>query len=121
MDRGFYIEGLNGFPGPFIKYINKWLTPEQVLSLLGENNNRKAYWVTSIGIYIPDNEVKVITAKDPGSIPNKIVGELGYMADKLFKPKDSEIALSQMTIENYDKFWGSSSCWKKMIDYLINI
>ena len=53
MDRGFYIEGLNGFPGPFIKYINNWLAPEQVLSLLGDNKNRKACWVTSIGIYIP--------------------------------------------------------------------
>ena len=25
-DAGYYIEALNGFPGPFIKYINQWLT-----------------------------------------------------------------------------------------------
>ena len=32
-DAGYYIKTLNGFPGPFIKYINKWLTAEDVLKL----------------------------------------------------------------------------------------
>ncbi len=120
MDRGFYIKGLNGFPGPFIKFINKWLTPEQVLSLLGSNTNRDAYWVTAIGVYIPGKEVIVFASKDIGSVPLRIFGELGYMADKLFQPEKSEISLSQMTKENYDKFWENSACWKEMIGYLTN-
>lgn len=120
MDRGFYIQGLNGFPGPFIKYINRWLTPEQVLGLLGDNTNRDAYWVTAVGVYIPGKEVNVFTAKDIGSVPLTIAGELGYMADKLFQPKLSEVALSQMTKETYDKFWEGSTCWREMINYLIS-
>lgn len=118
MDRGFYIQGLNGFPGPFIKYINKWLTPEQVLGLLGSNTNRDASWLTAIGVYIPGRDVKVFAAKDFGSVPDRIYGELGYMADKLFQPENSETPLSQMSKADYDKFWESSACWKDVIEYL---
>lgn len=33
-DVGWYIEALNGFPGPFIKYINQWLTSDDLLKLM---------------------------------------------------------------------------------------
>lgn len=40
-DVGYYIEALNGFPGPMIKFVNQTLTSEQLLRLMhGETNRR---------------------------------------------------------------------------------
>ncbi len=33
-DVGWYISALNGFPGPFIKYVNEWLGPDDFMRLL---------------------------------------------------------------------------------------
>ena len=33
-DAGWIIPALNGFPGPFMKYMNKWLTAEDFLNLM---------------------------------------------------------------------------------------
>ena len=30
-DGGFYIEALNGFPGPFVKFVNQWLAAQDLL------------------------------------------------------------------------------------------
>ena len=30
MDRSFSIDSLNGFPGPFVKYINQWFTSKRI-------------------------------------------------------------------------------------------
>ena len=32
-DAGFYIDALNGFPGPFVKYVNQWFSVEDLLRL----------------------------------------------------------------------------------------
>src|SRR5688572_23435775 len=39
-DGGVYIKSLNGFPGPFIKYINKWLIGEDLIKLLENKEDR---------------------------------------------------------------------------------
>jgi hypothetical protein len=39
-DGGFHIEALGGFPGPFVKFVNQWLTVEDLLSLMRGKENR---------------------------------------------------------------------------------
>lgn len=39
-DAGYYIEALNGFPGPFIKYINEWLSADDILRLMAGKEDR---------------------------------------------------------------------------------
>jgi len=39
-DVGYYFNAFNGFPGPFIKYINKTLTPSDLLNLFREKQDR---------------------------------------------------------------------------------
>ena len=40
-DVGYYIEALNGFPGPFVKHINQWLSGEDFIKLMEGKSNRK--------------------------------------------------------------------------------
>jgi XTP/dITP diphosphohydrolase len=118
MDRGLYIEDLNGFPGPFVKYINKWLTPEQILCLLGDGKNRVAYWLTSIGLYLPEVGVRTFSSRDYGTISTEAAGDRGYVVDKIFQPGDNNLTLSQMSKEESSDFWESSFCWKELIEFL---
>ena len=118
MDLGFYIEALNGFPGPFIKFVNKWLSEDQILKLLEGKNNRKAYWITALGLFLPGEEVKIFASKSYGEVPKKISGNRGYMGDKLFRPLESKLVLSEMSETEYNLFWNNSSCWQEMITYL---
>src|SRR4051812_41372602 len=39
-DSGFYIDALNGFPGPFIKFINQWFSVEDLLRLMHDRLHR---------------------------------------------------------------------------------
>ena len=41
MDAGYYIEALNGFPGPFIKFVNDWFYEDDYHNLLWGKNNRQ--------------------------------------------------------------------------------
>jgi len=45
-DHSFYIREL-GFPGPFMTYVDKVITPEQLLKILDTLNNRDAYFELS--------------------------------------------------------------------------
>ena len=40
-DDGWIIPGLGGFPGPYMKYINEWLTPEDLLRLTAPLTDRR--------------------------------------------------------------------------------
>ena len=40
-DVGYYLPALNGFPGPFVKWINQTLTPENILAMLGAEGERR--------------------------------------------------------------------------------
>lgn len=39
-DVGYYIPALNNFPGPFIKFINQTLQPEDILALMHKKEDR---------------------------------------------------------------------------------
>src|SRR5690606_64360 len=54
MDAGFFIAALGGFPGPFVKYVNEWLSEGQLLTLLNGSNDRSAYFLDATAIGFPD-------------------------------------------------------------------
>lgn len=50
-DRGFFIESLNGFPGPYVKLMLSTIGVEGVIKLLDNVSNRNANFLTGIGYY----------------------------------------------------------------------
>lgn len=57
-DGGCYIEALNGFPGPFIKYINKWLSAGDLLNLMKGKKNRRVFWRDCLAYCEPGKKPK---------------------------------------------------------------
>ena len=67
-DVGFMINCLNGFPGPFIKFINNWLRPNDIMSIMRDKQDRTASFVGAFAYATPKGKVKVFTAITTGKI-----------------------------------------------------
>lgn len=120
MDVGLSINALNGFPGPFVKYINEWLSEEQLLRMLDKKDDRTAYFIDALAIGFPDGTTKVFTHKTMGRIAAK--GEYTpskWPANSLFIPDNYSIPLGRMTEQEQTDFWDSENKnWEKLTEYL---
>jgi XTP/dITP diphosphohydrolase len=86
IDTGFFVEELNGFPGPFVHYIDKQLGCEKFLKILKGAKNRKAYIKVALGYCEPGEKPVIFSHKIPGVIVDKIKYKEGSFIDKLFIP-----------------------------------
>ncbi len=40
-DAGWIIPSLNGFPGPYMKFVNEWFSPQDFLNLMRDKTDRR--------------------------------------------------------------------------------
>lgn len=120
MDAGFFILALNGFPGPFVKYINEWISEEQLLRMLGANDDRTAYFTDALAVGFPDETVKVFSHKTMGRLANE--GEYlpsKWPANSLFIPDGHTTPLGSLSTEAQTDFWHSQNeNWPNLVTYL---
>ena len=83
-DSGLFIKQLNGFPGPFSAFIFKTLGLKGILTLMGESENREAYFQSSLALKI-GKEIKIFSERVHGVISEKIT-DLGWGYDPIFIP-----------------------------------
>ncbi len=118
MDAGFFINALKGFPGPFIKYVNDWLTQEEFLALLSNKDDRSAYFEDATAVAFPDGRSEVFSLKTYGSVSTQInpVSDK-WPANLLFIPEGHTEALGFLSPEEQNKFWGDGN-WPQVIQFL---
>lgn len=73
-DTGFYVEALNGFPGAKASFFDYTCGAENLLKLMEDEDDRKAYFKTAVALY-HDGEVEVFTGRMTGKIPDEPRGE----------------------------------------------
>lgn len=118
MDVGFFITTLNGFPGPFIKYVNDWLTQDDFLKLMEGKDDRSAYFEDATAIGYPDGTSGVFSLKNHGSIAiSKDPINNRWPVNLLFIPLDHERTLGSMSDDDQNKYWGDGN-WPKLIEFL---
>jgi len=124
-DGGCYIEAFNGFPGPFIKYINGWLTPQDLLNMMKGKTKRKTIWRDCLAYCEPGKKPKTFVCYFEGEIARKrgkvlFRKEYGWM-DSLFIPHGYTKTLSEVPMEGYLAFWSDpkgDDSWQKLVKYL---
>jgi len=60
-DSAFHIPALNGFPGPYVKYILKTLGARGILKVADSVTNRHAYFESSLTLMFDENTFKSFT------------------------------------------------------------
>ena len=122
MDAGYYIETLNGFPGPFIKYINRWLSSNDLLKLMEGKANRKVNMQFCLGYCEPGQEPITFLSEASGQISQR-----AFKSDKPRVTPMDEILIpdgfdktdSEVPREEMIKFWSKvESYWTQLSDYL---
>lgn len=85
-DSGWLIPALNGFPGPYMKYINQCFTPQDFLSLMA-NHEDKTIILRETIVYIDTDTIKVFSHDFNGTFVASPRGSSG-------PPSDMAISLS---------------------------
>ena len=72
-DRGFFIPALNGFPGPFVKFILDSFSYKGLIKLMANEKDRRAIFSYAVAYYDGKKD-KVLVANEVGFITNKPKG-----------------------------------------------
>lgn len=104
-DGGFFVEGLDGFPGHYVKFVLKTIGVEGLLKL---TDSRKCYFKDVVA-YTEDGEnIHIFTNKEYGRLadePRPIENNRAW-SDlwKIFIPEGRDKTLGQFTNEEYEEY-----------------
>jgi len=119
-DAGYYFTALNGFPGPFVKYINQWLTVEGMLALMGDNDDRSVLVKGALGYCEPNRESVIFTVKIRGSMLKQPDPQArGSIMNQVFIPEGFDTAIGAWSEEQQRAFWVEREFfWADLAAYL---
>ncbi len=107
-DAGLFVEGLNGFPGPYAAYVYKTIGNKGLIELMRNVKTRKAYFESAVAYMSGD-------LKSPLSFSGKVEGKIalverrgdgnsGFGFDPIFEPATSNKTFAEMSITEKNKF-----------------
>ena len=89
-DTGFYIDALNGFPGPYASYVQKTIGNPGILKLMQDHLNRKAHFKSIIAFCTPKTCPICFEGTIQGTLALKEKGSKGFGFDPIFIPSNGE-------------------------------
>lgn len=115
-DTSLYLDGLNGFPGPLIKWMLQAVGNAGIYELCQRIHNTRAVARTVIGF---DGGVSVQFFA--GEIPGKIVkpyGNEGFGWDEIFQPEGLSETFAEMGDDFKPEFSMRTQAFRKLSNYL---
>ena len=83
-DSGIFIQALNGFPGPYSRFVEDHLGNPRILKLMENETNRDAFFKTTIAFCEPGKEPMTFSGIVKGKIAFEERGEDGFGFDPIF-------------------------------------
>lgn len=117
-DTSLYLEGLNGFPGPLIKWMLQAVGDKGIYELTQNIKNRQAYAKTVIG-YKSCEDIQYFEGVVDGQIVAPY-GNEGFGWDAIFTPDGLNETFAEMGNEFKPEFSMRSKAFQKLKDYLGN-
>jgi XTP/dITP diphosphohydrolase len=114
-DAGLFVEGLNGFPGPYSSYVFKTLGVAGITKLLDGAKIRKASFKSAIALGMKKDLLQMFTAETEGTILQTPRGKEGFGFDPIFQPVWTNKTFGEMTIREKNVYSHRAKCIKKMI------
>ncbi len=82
-DAAYYIKALNGVPGPFVKFVNSWLLPSDILKMMKNKEDRKVDSPVCVSYCKSGSKPVSFVSQNRGTISYKPEGEDSTM-DQIF-------------------------------------
>ena len=73
-DSGWMFTALNGFPGPYMAFVNRWFTSQDFLNLMSDKENREIILRESV-TYIDKNHLKTFIYDNKGIVLRESSGD----------------------------------------------
>jgi inosine triphosphate pyrophosphatase len=96
-DTSIYLQGLNGFPGPLIKWLLQSLGTEGIANLIKKYDNHKATAKTVIG-YSNGKDIHFFVGEINGTIVQPR-GDNDFGWDPIFQPEGYDKTFAEMSTE----------------------
>lgn len=104
-DAGCFIEALKGFPGPFIKYVNNYLSSDDIIKLMSGKESRKVVFKDCLAYCEPGKEPVLFFSSAEGRISQK-AGQSGKTPiEEVFIPQGFDKPQSEIPVEQMIDFW----------------
>lgn len=117
-DGGFYIEALNGFPGPFVKFINQWLTAQDLLDLAQGKDDRRIIGRDCLAYCRPCEKPVTFSGAYPGTLA-AVPGEgNGRPIERVFIPEGYTLPVSDWSAEEQLAYWSRADVWVQLRRFL---
>jgi XTP/dITP diphosphohydrolase len=89
-DSGFFVDALDGFPGPYSSYVFRTIGNRGVLKLLHSASNRRAHFQAVVAFCAPDGNSTCFSASVSGTVTSQPRGSHGFGFDPIFAPSEGD-------------------------------
>lgn len=103
-DGGYYIRALKGFPGPFIRYINEWLSGDDLLRLMIGVEDRHAIVRETIAFCEPGKHPIAFTGELKAEVALEQSG-VGDLVDTTIIHDGCKTPFAGMDVEDRKSYW----------------
>lgn len=118
-DAGFYIEALNGFPGPFIKYVNEWFEVDDFINLMQGKANRTIFIQDCLAYCQLGEEPVVFIGSYRGTLADKPSKKPGTSIEQIFIPEGFGATISEIPEEDMISYWSRGKIMSKFKEYIL--
>ncbi len=118
-DTSLFLDGINGFPGPLIKWLLKAVGTSGIFDLVNNIGDYNATAVTMIGYLNSEGDIQYFKGELHGKIA-KPIGETGqgFGWDEVFKPDGIDETFAEMGDELKAQFSMRTQAFNQLSDYL---
>lgn len=115
-DGSWIIPALNGFPGPYMAFINKWFTSQDFLNLMEKKENREIILRECV-TYIDDKQLKTFIHDTKGLILEEESGQATAI-DQIITFRGDKKSVAECENENLpripqNELWNEVGKWLK--------
>jgi len=109
-DAGWYITALKGFPGPYMKYVNQWLTAKDILDIMAKHDNREVVF-REVVCYIDNEGVKTFVGEIKGNVLTRDTVPSEPLSRSIFSLSPTNKSIAECWIEGIPSV-SNSDIWK---------
>ncbi len=118
-DASWIIPALNGFPGPYMAYVNRWFTPEDFLNLMKDKGNKEIILRECV-TYIDKNQIVTFTSDTKGYFLNEKSGSATSL-DQVVSFREDGKSIAQCENKGISRI-PQNDLWNKVGEWLrVNI
>lgn len=116
-DAGLFVDGLNGFPGPYAAYVYKTIGNQGMLKLMENIELRKAKFESVVAYFSRDEKSPIcfngIVAGEIATEERRGTNKSGFGFDPIFKPHDKDKTFSEMNLEEKNQHSHRAKAFRK--------